>query len=239
MTTAPAEAPPRSDPSVPATTELDLSGMHCGACASRVERALARAPGVTSASVNLATHRAYVAFDPSATDEAQLCRAVHDSGYGADVVRDAPESAEGPGDRWRWRAAVSWPLSIGVLVVAFAGGETAVAGWTQLALALIVEVVGGWPFLRDAAKRARHGATNMDTLIALGTLAALAVSVVEAVALDGRHLHAGAGAGAVASRLHGAMAPVIISILASGRAVEGAVVMRLRERRVLKGEVVL
>ena len=59
----------------------------------------------------------------------------------------------------------------------------------------------------------------MDTLIALGTLAALAVSAVEAIALGGRHLHLG-GSGAFAARLHGVMAPLIVAILVTGRAVE-------------------
>ena len=59
----------------------------------------------------------------------------------------------------------------------------------------------------------------MDTLITLGTLAALAVSAVEAIALGGRHLHLG-GSGAFAARLHGAMAPLIIAVLVTGRAVE-------------------
>ena len=88
-----------------------------------------------------------------------------------------------------------------------------------------MEIVGGWPFLRDAARLLRHGATSMDTLIALGTLAALGVSAVEAIALGGRHVHLGGG-GAFAARLHGVMAPLIVSVLATGRAIE----MRARTR---------
>ena len=65
----------------------------------------------------------------------------------------------------------------------------------------------------------------MDTLIALGTLAALSVTAVEAIALGGRHVHLG-GSGAFAARLHGVMAPLIVAILATGRAVEA----RVRER---------
>ena len=59
----------------------------------------------------------------------------------------------------------------------------------------------------------------MDTLIALGTLAALAVSSVVTIALDGRHIHIGGG-GALAASLHGVMAPLIVSILATGRFIE-------------------
>ena len=64
----------------------------------------------------------------------------------------------------------------------------------MLILAVVVEIAGGWPFLRDTVRLLRHGATSMDTLIALGTLSALAVSAVEAIALGGRHVHLGAAA---------------------------------------------
>ena len=97
--------------------------------------------------------------------------------------------------------------------------EDALAGWIVLSLAVIVEFAGGWPFLRNAARLLRHGGTSMDTLIAVGTLAALAVSAVEAIALGGRHVHLG-GNGAFAARLHGVMAPLIVAILVTGRAIE-------------------
>ena len=104
-------------------------------------------------------------------------------------------------------------------MVSLAAAESPAAGWTVLILAVAVELAGGWPFLRDSARLLRHGATSMDTLIALGTLAALAVSAVEAIALGGRHVHLGGG-GAFAARLHGVMAPLIVAILVTGRAVE-------------------
>jgi copper-transporting P-type ATPase V len=202
------------------TTELELGGMHCSACATRIQRSLGRLPAVASASVNLATTRAFVSYDPTRLDEDQLCRAVSEVGYTATPVDDDPTRAtDGDPDRWGLRAAISWPLAIAALVVALAAPESATAGWTVLLLAIVVEFAGGWPFLRDSARLLRHGGTSMDTLIALGTLAALAVSAVEAVALGGRHLHLG-GSGAFAARLHGVMAPLIVAILVSGRAVE-------------------
>ena len=123
------------------------------------------------------------------------------------------------------RAAISWPLALLALAVSLSAAETSTAGWTVLLLAATVEFAGGWPFLRNSARLLRHGATNMDTLIALGTLAALAVTAVEAIALGGRHVHLG-GSGAFAARLHGVMAPLIVAILVTGRAVEA----RVRER---------
>ncbi len=111
------------------------------------------------------------------------------------------------------------PLALLALGVAVFAPENALSGWIVLGLAVVVELAGGWPFLRTSARLLRHGATSMDTLIAVGTLAALAVSAVEAIALGGRHVHLGGG-GEFAARLHGVMAPLIVAILVTGRAIE-------------------
>jgi heavy metal translocating P-type ATPase len=221
MLTAPTKAPVPSGEEEPSLTtiELELAGMHCSACATRIQRSLGRLPAVASASVNLATTRAFVSYDPVALSTEDLCQAVSDVGYSASTVDDRSTADRQHSDHWSLRAAVSWPLAIAALVVALAAPESATAGWTVLVLAVIVEIAGGWPFLRDSARLLRHGATSMDTLIALGTLAALAVSAVEAIALGGRHLHLG-GTGAFAARLHGVMAPLIVAILVTGRAIE-------------------
>ena len=215
-----------------ATAELELGGMHCSACATRIQKTLGRLPAVASASVNLATTRAFVSYDPTLLDTDQLCRAVSDVGYtAAPVVDDRPEGGGTDPDHWLARAAISWPLALAAMVVSLAAPETATAGWTVLVLAVVVEIAGGWPFLRDSARLLRHGATSMDTLIALGTLAALSVSAVEAIALGGRHVHLG-GSGAFAARLHGVMAPLIVSILVTGRAIEETAVIILESLKV-------
>ena len=224
MVTAPAAAPGLADrDSEYATVELDLGGMHCSACATRIQRSLNKLPAVASASVNLATHRAYVSYDPLQVGDAELCDAVTAVGYAAaPVAEDAPIGAPSDPNHWMIRLAISWPLALAALAVALFAPETATPSWIVLFLAVAVEIAGGWPFLRNAARLARHGATNMDTLIALGTLAALAVSLVEAVALGGRHVHLGSS-GAFAARLHGVMAPIIVAILVTGRAIEARV----------------
>ena len=209
-----------------ATAELSLGGMHCSACATRIEGALAHQVGVVSASVNLATTRAFVAYDPAAVGVEELVGAVDGAGYSALAVDENESGTIGErSDHWGLRAVISWPLALVAFLIAVVGPANALDGWTVLILAVAVEIAGGWPFLRTAARLLRHGATNMDTLIALGTLAALAVSAVEAIALGGRHLHLG-GNGAFAARLHGVMAPLIVAILVTGRAVEA----RARQR---------
>ncbi|HET7602556.1 MAG TPA: heavy metal translocating P-type ATPase [Gemmatimonadales bacterium] len=68
-----------------AKLEFPVSGMHCAACQARVQRALEKAPGVNSATVNLMTGSATVAFDPSATNPEALLEAVRSTGYGAEL----------------------------------------------------------------------------------------------------------------------------------------------------------
>ena len=220
------------------TSELAIGGMHCASCAQRVQRSLRDVPAVASAAVNLATERAYVTFDPSGTSTDDLCHAVVVGGYSAEPAAPGPAAVDEPVDRdgWRWRAIASWPLALAALFVALFAPETATSGWVVLLLGIAVQIVGGWPFMRTSARLLRHGATSMDTLITLGTLAALAVSAVEAIALGGRHVHLG-GSGAFAARLHGAMAPLIIAVLVTGRAVE--VRARARAARALHSLVAL
>ncbi len=205
-----------------ATAELVLGGMHCGACAVRIERALGGLPAVASASANLATGRAFVCYDSSAISVDEICQTVADAGYAAETVDAAAASARPPrSDHWGLRAIIAWPLAIAALLVSLLVPETAGPGWTVLVLALVVEFAAGWPFLRNAGRLLRHGAVNMDTLTAFGTLAAVAVQAVEVIALRGSHVHLGSGSGAFAARLHFAMAPLIVAIFVSGRAAEG------------------
>lgn len=213
-------APVVDEESALETAELQVGGMHCSACATRIQGALAARPGVVSAAVNLATERAFVSYDAAATDLDGLCETVSGIGYTAEPASAATaQLAQDSIEHWPLRAAVSAVLALGALAIAMFGPSSLLAGWSVLVLAAVVEVVGGWPFLRTSARQLRHGATSMDTLIAIGTLAALAVSAVETIALGGRHVHIGGG-GAFAAKLHGVMGPLIVGILASGRAVE-------------------
>ncbi|KAB0630870.1 copper ion binding protein, partial [Burkholderia latens] len=88
---APAPAPA---PAV-ATIELDIDGMTCASCVSRVEKALAKVPGVARASVNLATERATVDAAPDVSAP-QLAAAVQQAGYGATPVAPTPPAADAP-----------------------------------------------------------------------------------------------------------------------------------------------
>ncbi|MPV67143.1 heavy metal translocating P-type ATPase [Burkholderia sp. BE17] len=181
-----------------ADLELDIGGMTCASCAGRVEKALAAVPGVTRASVNLATERASV-HGAGALDAATLIAAVTAAGYraslaaassagvmaGADAQPASP--AQDPDARKRreavrernlviWSAVLSAPLVAPMLVAPF-GIDLMLPGWLQLVLASIVQFGFGARFYRAAWHAVKARAGNMDLLVALGTSAAYGLSL--------------------------------------------------------------
>src|SRR5260221_96818 len=163
--------------------DLSVEGMTCASCVGRVERALKKVPGVTEASVNLATERAHVLGH--AVDAAALVAAVEKAGYQAAPVADkaateARDEAQARSRRDLWHvliaAAFSAPLVVG-MIGDLLGYDIMPPGWLQLALATPVQFWLGWRFYKAAFKAVRAGAGNMDLLVALGTTAAWGLSV--------------------------------------------------------------
>ncbi|MEO6745277.1 MAG: heavy metal translocating P-type ATPase [Caldimonas sp.] len=158
---------------------LQIEGMTCSACAGRVEKALLRVPGVSAASVNLATERAAVrvlATVPVAALRAAVARA----GYSARTLDEsAPSASARPLPPW-WPAALgtafTLPLFAPMLLQLF-GLHASLNGWVQLALATPVQFWLGWRFYRAGWKAVKAKAGNMDLLVALGTSAAYGLSV--------------------------------------------------------------
>jgi heavy metal translocating P-type ATPase len=163
-----------------------LEGMSCASCAARIERALARQDGVSEARVNYAAARAEVVYDPQRVGREQLEAAVEKLGYGiasAAAGADEGDDIQAVEQRsWLRRVLLAWSLGVPVLVLAFTAMEEPWARWLMFAMTVPVQFVAGWPFLRTAAARARTGGANMDTLIAIGTLAAFGYSTVALLA---------------------------------------------------------
>jgi Cu+-exporting ATPase len=166
-----------------ATRELDLQveGMTCASCVSRVERALMKVPGVSSVSVNLATERASVHVLPVVTTDA-LKAAVMKAGYEAHEAEEptrheTPRSPRIP-DWWPVAVGVvlTLPLMVPMLLAPF-GVHWMLDGWMQLVVASIVQFVLGARFYRAGFKAVTAGSGNMDLLVALGTSAAYGLSV--------------------------------------------------------------
>ncbi|MGI9119679.1 MAG: heavy metal translocating P-type ATPase [Acidimicrobiales bacterium] len=190
-TVADTDTSTRPTASPKAEADFAVSGMTCGSCAARIQKVLARRPGVADAAVNFATSKATVAFDPELVSADDLVAAVTRAGYGF-----APAAASTPTDdaadeadlqrMWLRRILVAWPLGITVMVLSMVFMDEPWARWGALVLTLPVQFWAGWPFLHQAALRARSGQANMDTLIAMGTLAAFSFSTYQ-VAFGARH----------------------------------------------------
>ena len=182
----------RSNTSAPRELTLPVIGMTCASCVNRIERHLNRADGVSQANVNLATERATVRFDPALIDRAGIVATIEASGYdvgreatgtpGADAVEAAEEAARVAERRSLLIAAIaSLGAGLAMMAVMFWPGGTPwplvdVNRWL-LVPATIVQFVFGRRFLVAALRGARHGEANMNTLVAMGTLAAYGYSV--------------------------------------------------------------
>ena len=209
----------------PERLELPIGGMTCASCAARVERKLNSLDGVT-ASVNYATEKAAVEYDPSRVTPGTLVDAVEQVGYSATLAatperRGRPDrrSSHAPrrlGRRSRCRCSCS------AMVPAL---QFTYWQWFSLALATPVVLWGGWPFHVAAWKSLRHATATMDTLVSLGTLAAWGWSVVALVFLDAGAAGMKMPFELVPSRTAGSeiyleVAAVVVTFMLAGRYVE-------------------
>ena len=181
--------------SAPARTPTELSlpvvGMTCASCVNRIERYLNRADGVAEANVNLATERATVRFDPAVIDRTGIVSTIEAAGYEVGHEAVTPDGsrerdAEDPQHAAERRelltgAIVSLGIGLAMMAIMFAPGGPP---WPMLDInrwflvpATIVQFVYGRRFLVAALRGARHGEANMNTLVAMGTLAAYGYSV--------------------------------------------------------------
>ncbi len=177
------------------TTELAIDGMSCASCVGRVERGLRAVPGVTEAFVNLATERATV---KGSADVATLMRAVAEAGYAARPVdRSAAANAEAEAQKDEERRILSRDLAIaaGLTLPVFvlemgshlfpalhhliASTIGMGASWMiQFVLTTLVLAFPGIRFYRKGIPALLRGAPDMNSLVAVGTLAAYAYSLV-------------------------------------------------------------
>ncbi len=176
---------------------LAVSGMTCATCALRIEKGLKNVAGVNLASVNLATEKATVEYDPKLVEEGQFEKLIRDLGYDAiqepsqDLDTQAAVDSTDREKELRQREArklrvsfiVSASLSVPLLVAMFAGLFNIEALMflhnpiVQLALATPVQFVIGYRFYKHAYKSLRSGSPSMDVLVVLGTSAAYLYSI--------------------------------------------------------------
>ena len=164
---------------------LPVRGMHCAACVGKVERALTSVPGVDEATVNLATEKATVTFDPTRTDVTRLQDAVARAGYELVEPREAagqtPDREQSAREETQRRARskfvvgaiLSVPIVIGSMVEVFPWAPAWLHNpWLLWALATPVQFWVGFEFHAGFLRDLRHRTASMSTLVSIGTNAA-------------------------------------------------------------------
>ena len=162
--------------------ELPIEGMTCASCATRIERKLNKLDGV-AATVNYATEKATVDYDPVVAQSEDLLGAVQAAGYHAVLPAVEHEHDGGAHEHHdisedetvslRRRLVISAALSFPVLLMAMVSALQ-FDNWQWLSLQLATPVVlwGAWPFHKAAWANLKHATATMDTLISVGVLAA-------------------------------------------------------------------
>ncbi|MGU7775221.1 heavy metal translocating P-type ATPase [Burkholderia sp. MR1-5-21] len=162
----------------PRQIEFEIEGMTCASCVTRVEKALLKVPGVSAASVNLATEKAIVT-GLADVSFAVLAATIDKAGYAAKPVEAAATAPTATGLPQWWPvlvgAVLTLPLILPMLLQLF-GVDWMPQGWVQLALATPVQFWLGARFYRAGWKAIKAGSGNMDLLVALGTSAAYGLS---------------------------------------------------------------
>ena len=166
----------------PTKAELNISGMTCAACSTKVERKLGKTEGVIKAAVNLATNKATVEYDPASLKASDLIKVVEDLGYGAkpvETVDQDREKVEREREIKRLRrelilsTILSAPLILAMLLSIFGIDIAFLHDWRfQLTLTTPVQFIIGFRFYRNSYYALRAKSPNMDVLVAMGTSAA-------------------------------------------------------------------
>jgi Cu+-exporting ATPase len=166
--------------------DLELTGMTCAACAMRIEKKLNKLDGVT-ATVNYATERVAITFDPTLADTARMITTVESIGYGAAVPSPVGDDADDRGlariTDLRRRLVVAVAAGVPVLVLSmvpalqFRGWQ-----WVALALATPVAAWSAYPFHHAAWSNLGQAEASMDTLVSVGVIAAYGWSLYALIA---------------------------------------------------------
>jgi len=217
-------------PSPTETLTIPIEGMSCASCVARIEGGLRATPGVVRASVNLATEQATIEYRPATTGPSAIRDTILSLGYtpvlptaAVTAETEAPEAREARARaayrtlrrRFWFAAALTVPvMGLGMGEHLGLGVPRAQSFWLQLLLATPAQFWAGWQFYRGAWAVARHGMSDMNTLIAVGTSAAYGYSVA-ATLMPGLF-----AAGGIPLAVYFDTSTVIITLILFGRLME-------------------
>ena len=183
--------------------ELEITGMTCAACSTRVEKGLNKMDGVVQANVNLALERATIEFNPSTLSAKDLVQKVESLGYGAMVKSDESEKEavdyrqkeiEKQQGKFIFAAILAlpllWTMAAHFSFTSFIWVPDAFMNpWVQFALATPIQFFIGKQFYVGAYKSLKNKSANMDVLVVLGTSAAYFYSLFLAIRSIGSNVH--------------------------------------------------
>ncbi len=166
---------------------INIRGMHCASCVDKIERALQHTPGVVRASVNLASEEALVEYQSQHTGLEAFKQAISATGYeiierteedGHDAERQHQQT-----DLSALKRKLVVSVMLSVLIMLGSMPDMLPIPFLNHPLVLLllttpVQFWAGWQFYRCAWTAARHGSSDMNTLIAIGTSAAYFYSVI-------------------------------------------------------------
>ncbi len=166
------------------TVSIHVGGMSCAACQAHVQKALEQSPGVKKAAVNLMTGEATVAFDPGETQPETLVSAILDTGYDAEIPADnsSLHHHDHEASGLAVKAIVSLAIGAIEMFLSMRAMHDPLVRYALLAMTLFVMIWAGRGIFAGAWNAARHGSSDMNTLIALGTGAAFLYSLAVTIA---------------------------------------------------------
>ena len=175
------------------TVELNIEGMTCSACSSRIEKRIKKMPGVINSAVNLTANKGFFKIIRGVTNRETLTEAIKKLGYNATSVESA-EISDNSEEKGKIKFLLSVLFSLPMLLSMFkemfniAFIPTLFSDpYFQWGCATVVQFYCGWQFIKGAYINLKGFSANMDVLVALGTLSAYFFSVYNV--FHGGHLY--------------------------------------------------
>lgn len=151
---------------------IQIGGMTCQSCASRIEKVLNKKGSVQQAGVNFASEEAQITFDEKQTSVEQLIQIIQKTGFTAQLKQEQAELSQERNISWRlillW--LINVPFLIGMLGMMLGRHDWMLPPMWQMVLATIVQFGLAIPFYKSAWGSIKGGLANMDVLVSLGTL---------------------------------------------------------------------